>query len=331
MSVDRARVWRALFTLTALVLLVWYARTVDWGTAWRAMRAASPALLVVAALANLVTLAAKAVTWWIFLRPVGAPSFGLALRATAAGAGLNNLLIANSGDGARTLFVARASRAPLSGVLAALALERLFDFIGYVMLLIAAAFLLPLPRELARWRLPAVGALVLIGAALALLVWRGPRVRAPAPASTAAVATWRARAVAALGRFTDALHSIVSGPRLGAALALTVVNWGTQIACYHVTARAAHFPITLGGSIAALLAANVGFLVRVTPGNVGLFQVVYSLAAQALGLSRDAAVGVAVLLQAVQNIPVTLLGAALAPDLMLARRAPAAPPSGETP
>jgi len=98
------------------------------------------------------------------------------------------------------------------------------------------------------------------------------------------------------------------------------VNWGTQIASYHLTAIAAHFPITLAGSITAMLLVNVGFLVRATPGNVGVFQLVYAVTAQAMGLSADAAVGVALLLQVVQNGPVTVLGAALAPELMVAAR-----------
>lgn len=325
MSPNRARVWHALLSAAALALLVWYARSVDWRTAWDAVRAASIWLLVVATVANLLTLLAKALTWWIFLRPIGAPSFSLALRATVAGAGLNNLLVANSGEAARAVFVSRAAGVSMSQVVASLALERLFDFLGYIILLIATTFLLPLPAEVARWRVAAVVVLVVIGAGLAVLLWRGPQ--EPPPEVVAAPANWRARVAASVMRFNHALHAIASGPRMAAAFVLAGANWVGQIACYHLTARAAHFPITLAGSIAALLAANVGFAVRATPGNVGLFQVIYAVTAEALGLSRSAAVGVAVLLQALQNIPVTLLGAAVAPDLVLSRRrATPAPP-----
>src|SRR6185437_15261945 len=97
------------------------------------------------------------------------------------------------------------------------------------------------------------------------------------------------------------LSGMVTLPRLAAAFALTLVNWGSQIASYHWAAMATHFPITVAGSIAAMITSNVGFLLRLTPGNVGVFQFVYALTAQALGLSRDAAVGTALLLQLVQN------------------------------
>ncbi|HEY3520006.1 MAG TPA: lysylphosphatidylglycerol synthase transmembrane domain-containing protein [Rhodanobacteraceae bacterium] len=303
-------------TLGMVALVVYYARTVHWDASWRAIRSASPWLLFLAALANLATLAAKAVVWWIFLRPVGAPSLGLAMRATAAGAGINNLLIANSGEAARAVLVTRSSAASGTGVVAALALERLFDFIGYVLVLIGAAFLLPLPESIARWRPEAVAVLGAIVVVLIALLAHAPH---PPPADQAITGTV-ARMRAGFERFMERLAHIVTLRRMGAALVLTVVNWGTQIASYHLTAVAAHFPISIGGSITAMLLVNVGFLARATPGNVGFFQFAYAATAQAMGLSKDAAVGVALLLQLVQNGPVTVLGAALAPDLVLSAR-----------
>lgn len=313
-------------TLGIVALLVYYARTVHWDAAWHAIRSASPWLLFLAALANLATVGAKALVWWIFLRPVGARSLGLAIRATAAGAGINNLLIANSGEAARAVLVTRSSGASGTGVVAALALERLFDFIGYVLVLIGAAFLLPLPESVTRWRPEAVAVLGAIVVVLIALLAHAPHPPPPGEVITGFVARTRA----GFERFIERLAHIVTVRRMGAALALTVVNWGTQIASYHLTAIAAHFPISLAGSISAMLLVNVGFLVRATPGNVGVFQAVYAFTAQAMGLSSDAAVGVALLLQVVQNGPVTVLGAALAPDLMMAARKKKLPHAGAT-
>ncbi|MGH7647396.1 MAG: lysylphosphatidylglycerol synthase transmembrane domain-containing protein [Gemmatimonadaceae bacterium] len=310
------RLLHGALTLGMVALLVYYARTVHWDAAWHAIRSASPWLLFLAALANVATVVSKALVWWIFLRPVGAPSLGLAMRATFAGAGINNLLIANSGEAARAVLITRSSDASGTGVVAALALERLFDFIGYVLVLIGAAFLFPLPESVARWRPEAIAMLGAIVVVLIALLAHAPH---PPPADKVITGMF-ARVVAACERFIERLAHIATIKRMGAALMLTLVNWGTQIASYHLTAIAAHFPISLAGSITAMLLVNVGFLVRATPGNMGVFQLVYAVTAQAMGLSSDAAVGVAVLLQVVQNAPVTVLGAALAPDLMLAAR-----------
>ena len=86
-------------------------------------------LLVAAVVINFLSMAVKGVRWWLFLKPAGSPSLPLALRATIAGAGLNNVLVANGGDAARVVFVSRATGIPSSTVLATLALERLFGLI----------------------------------------------------------------------------------------------------------------------------------------------------------------------------------------------------------
>jgi len=307
------RALRWIFSLAMLVAVVLYGRTIDWPTAWAAIRSASWPILLIATLANLITLAAKAVTWWIFLRPVGVPSLSLAVKATVAGAGLNNILVANSGDAARVVFVTRASGASSAAVLAALALERLFDLIGYIMLMAGAAYLLPMPHEVARWRFAAVGVLLGIVILFGVLLKRSPAI------AVAAVypSTILGRVRTYLDRFMGSVRHILTLKRISLAMLLSIVNWAAQIATYHLVAVAAHFPISIVGSVTTLITANVGFLVRATPGNVGVFQVVYGVTAQALGLDKASAVAVALLLQLIQNVPVTLLAMLIAPDLIL--------------
>ena len=118
---------RWLITGAIIVFLVIFARTVDWASAWSSIRNASLPLLAIAIGVNFLSLAFKAVRWWLFLRAAGSCSFPLALRATIAGAGLNNVLVANGGEAARVVFVSRATGIQSSTVLATLALERLFD------------------------------------------------------------------------------------------------------------------------------------------------------------------------------------------------------------
>ena len=307
------RALRWVFSLAMLVAVVLYGRTIDWHTAWTAIRSASWPILLIATLANFITLAAKAVTWWIFLRPVGVPSLSLAIKATVAGAGLNNVLVANSGDAARVVFVTRAADAPSAAVLAALALERLFDLIGYIVLMASAAYLLPMPLEVARWRFAAVGVLLGIAILFGILLKRSPGIAAVTVYPT----TIAGRVRTYLDRFMVSVRDILTIQRIALAMLLSLVNWAAQIATYHLVAVAAHFPISIPGSIATLITANVGFVVRATPGNVGVFQVVYGVTAQALGLDKASAVAVALLLQLIQNVPVTLLAVVIAPDLIL--------------
>src|SRR5439155_15486921 len=146
---------------------------------------------------NMASLALKGVRWWIFLRPVGAPSLWMAVKATFAGAGLNNILVANGGEAARVIFVARAAHVPSAKILATLALERMFELIGYIVLLALAVSFLSLPHALERTRPVAWAALVGV---VVLLVWlvRRPHYEAE---RAAAGAGWRPRLTAYLKHF----------------------------------------------------------------------------------------------------------------------------------
>jgi uncharacterized membrane protein YbhN (UPF0104 family) len=64
---------------------------------------------------------------------------------------------------------------------------------------------------------------------------------------------------------------------------------------------------------------NLTFLFPLTPGNVGVFQAMYALTMGAFGISSNAAIATALLLQALQILPMTALALVLAPDLLFSR------------
>mgnify|MGYP003576728067 CR=1 FL=1 len=311
------RVAIAIVVLAALALFVF---RVNWSQTWNAIRSASPAVLAVAALVNMLSLALKAVRWWLFLRAAGSPSLRLALRATFAGAALNNILIANAGEAARVVMVARSSTLPSEKVLATLALERLFEFAGYVAMFVVALLVLRLPPALDEMRPIAAGALLLVILVLAYLVRRPQRIESPILGGVGFVGR-----LAHYGRGFRRTLTMVSTPRrFVEAMALSVIVWGLQIATYQLTANAAGFRIPLAGTVAAILAVNLGFAIRATPGNVGVFQAIYAMTAVAFGMDADVAVGVGLLIQTQQILPITIIGILVAPE---ATRISAATPS----
>ena len=315
MTAGGRRALRMLASVTFVVLLVLFARHVDWRAAAAAARNADTGLLVLAIGVNQLSLVLKGVRWWVFLRAVGVRSLRLVLRATYAGASLNNLVVAQGGEGARVLIVSRASGMAASRVTSALALERALDAVSYLTLLVGCAFTLDLPETLARWRIEAALALACAVTALLLL---GATSRARGQ-STARVDTMWARMAGGLARFAASVSETASPLRLAAGMALSLAAWALQVATYHAVARAAHLPISLAGSIAAMLAIGVSFLVRGTPGNVGIFQVIYATTVASFGVSRPAAVAAALLIQAVQIIPTVLLGTLAAHHLATGR------------
>lgn len=323
------RALRALLVVAIIALLVMFARTVNWHEAWASIRNADRRWLLAAAVVNLLSVGVKGIRWWIFLRRVGVDRLWLALRATLAGAGLNNVLVANGGEAARVVFVARASSVPAGTILATLAIERVFDLVGYVLFLAVAALALPLPEALSRWRWPAAAALVV---AIGLLYWLVLRARvrrasgvlavhdAVAPVGAGFASRTGVRLRNARGQFLNAMALVAGVRRFAGALLLSMLAWSMQLATFAWTARAAGLHLPLAGDVATLLAVNLGFLVRATPGNVGFFQLAYALAAVPFGANRDGAIAVALLIQTLQIIPVTLLGVAMAPEFLLRKK-----------
>jgi len=326
MSKAVSRSLRAALSVAILGGLVLFARSVNWSETWAHITQANRRILLAAAIVNLLSLVLKSLRWWVFLRPAGAPSLWLALRATFAGAGLNNVLVANGGEAARVVFVARTAHVQSAKVLASLALERMFEMIGYVVMFVVIASFLELPARLERMR-PLAWLALLLSVVLMIYLIRRPHLDEIQMPETKADG-WRGRVREYLRHFGTTVGGISTGPRFVAALALSFANVATQVWTYSLTARAADFKLSLVGTVAALFAVNLGFAVRATPGNVGVFQALYALVATAFGMNRDQALAVAFLIQTQQIIPVTLIGVALAPEFILKRHHVRAADSG---
>lgn len=311
-----SRIVRLALSLVIVVALVLFARKVNWHTTWQSITEANRTILLFAAIVNLLSLALKAVRWWIFLRPVGATSLWMAIKATFAGAGLNNILVANGGEAARVVFVARAAHVKSAKILATLALERMFELIGYIILLALSVSFLELPTALTRFRPIAWVALAGVAILLAYLIRRPERAEVVAPKAMG----WRSRFANYMRHFLHTIGGISTGPRFTTAIVLSVGIWALQLWTYSLTARAAHFNLPLVGTVAAILAVNLGFAVRATPGNVGVFQAMYAVTAAGFGMDKDQAIAVAFLIQTQQIIPVTLLGVVLAPEFLFKRK-----------
>lgn len=299
---------RWITTAVCLTILVYSACRVDWAAASATLARASLLPLAAAVIVNGLSLTLRGMRWWIFLRAVGAASLPLAIRGAIVGAGFNNVLVANGGDAARVLLVARASGVPRSAVLATMALERLFDPICFGLLLFGATFVVALPEALVRLRGIAGVGLLIAAALLALLVQSK---RAIGDASSG----WRGH----VQSFRMRVQSLATGKRFVAALLGSVGVWALQVSEFALVANALHLGLSVGGSVAAMLLINTGLILRATPGNVGYFQFAYAVAASRFGVATNAAVAAAILIQLVEIVPVTIAALAFAPGMMRGR------------
>jgi uncharacterized protein (TIRG00374 family) len=286
--------------------VVWFARgAIDWRMAVTALRSASVPLVLIAGLVTLSSVLIKAIRWWIFLRRSTKLSVGHVVRLTFVGSGVNSVLAANAGDVARVSFATRAARVPMVTVLATLASDKATDVAAFVTMCLGLVLV-----DSHRWGAVAlpwiVGAVVVIAAGLVLL-----RVRS---SSSPSAVIERVRP-AFLRSGARNLSLLVGSTRAhlrdrdaAVAYALSLLSWSAQVGTYALGARAVGLHIPVTGAVAAVVAVNLAGVLRATPGNVGVFQIMYTLALLPYGVPHSVALTAAVLVQLVQICTALLAG-----------------------
>lgn len=279
----------------SLALLAWFAVHFPWASTLRTIARASVPWLVLAAIANLLSLVAKGAAWRKLLQHHAWPRAADAVSATILGAAVGALGPSVAGEAARLRFIVGRGGVTLGGGLATVVAARLLEAVALLAVLSITGGLLPATPWTVALRVAAPGLLAVV-----VVISRPPVVRWIAgrlPGAAGAVLRRRAAVLSARGT-------------LG-ALALSALNWVLQWAAYAAACLAVALPHALALGFLALLIANVGGAARLTPGNVGVLQVSFALAAAPLRVDTAGAVAASLLLQAAQVLPVLLVGVAI--------------------
>jgi len=162
--------WRgALGVVISIALLWWTLRGESFGDIWNVLRESNVGMFVLAA--GLATLAfpIRAWRWRYILEPsAGTIPFGPLWRATAIGFMVNNVSPARAGELARAYVISRETeKIRFSAALGSLVVDRVFDTLIVLLLLLAVASLPGFPADAAvgGW---SISRLLLVGAAIAL-------------------------------------------------------------------------------------------------------------------------------------------------------------------
>jgi len=282
----KRRWWLWPFVALVLVLGVRFALHFPWRSSWETLLDADLVALSLAAILNLLSLALKAVGWQLLLRRLWPIRFRTAQAASFAGAAVNCVSIALSGEAARMQLASTWDGVPLTLGARSILASRVAEAAALGVFLTGAGFFLA-PTH--RWRVLGIGIILLAGAAL--LFRRAPFLR-------------RSREEISGGngwRPADLALPVVVG----------VLSWLLQWATYHWVIVASHVAVAPVLSLLALILSNVGGILRLTPGNVGVVQGAVVLALKPAGIPSAPALAAGLALQAVQVFPVLALGLAL--------------------
>jgi uncharacterized protein (TIRG00374 family) len=154
-------------------LLVWTLRVETPSDIWSVISMSNLPLLVVAALVATAVFPLRAIRWRVILEPV-APNLpvGQLWRATAVGMMVNNIYPARLGEIARAYALTReTNRVSLTSAVASLAVDRVFDALTLMLLLVSAMLAPEFPRGITVGGQPVQrGAALFAAAALVLFI-----------------------------------------------------------------------------------------------------------------------------------------------------------------
>ncbi len=304
--------------LLALVLLGLFFRGLDWGALAEAIRTARPGYLAGVLAVTILTYVARAWRWGELLSPLAKVPFSRLFPVTVVGF-MTGLVIPRAGEVVRPYLIARRYGLSTSSAFASIILERLVDLITVLILFGMYLYVLPLPEAQTRGPLlgvlKAAGALAALAAfgVLALLVafhLQAGRALALVDRVLAWLPERVARPISAAVRSFVAGLAVLEAPpaRLLKILGQSVLVWlsiGLGI-WLNNEAFGVHLPFHSVFLIVGFL--TVGVAVP-TPGMVGGFHESYRLAlTQAYGVETHTAAAAGLVLHALSNLPVLVLG-----------------------
>jgi uncharacterized protein (TIRG00374 family) len=312
----------ALRTLVVVVLAVGliavFLRDADYSHVWTSVKAARLDYLTGALLATVVAFVIRAERWQYLLAPLGPTRFSNVFKTTVIGFAASAVLPARAGEVVRPYLLARQEGLSATATFATIIVERILDLVAVLTLL--AAYLLWFDpgmqsRDSAVFQAIRYGGFVMAPVAIGALVLMFFMAGHPETLHAwllKAEHVLPAKIAAAIAKFAKMFaegFAVVRSPsRLIAAVAWSGVLWIAIASCTWAVSRAfgIDMPFTGGWLMTAPLVVGVAVP---TPGGVGGFHEAYRIGATAFfGADNDTAVGAAIVLHAINIVPVVVAG-----------------------
>jgi len=308
----------ALFLLAGLIIW-WFGRRLDWDQVKDAIRKSDWRLILAAVVIILIAYLWRAVRWQALLKPLTEASLREVWVATCVGFAAI-LLIGRAGEVVRPVVLPmRDHRVRPAASFVTIMIERLYDSVTIV-LLFALSLLWLKPTDgggsdFARARIAGAILVVLLIVALSLLIWFRKRSQTligwldrRIHSRSALGARIKHALLSTLEQLATAL-SVLSNVRL---LAITVfwsvMLWGSVSVANLLVCRAFGIPFGFSQVFFVLGWSMVGSAVPTPGGAAGAFHAITGAALVLLGVGRDQAAAMAIIMHLVDFAPAAVVG-----------------------
>lgn len=309
------RNWRLwLGIATSLLFLYWAFARIELVGLVSALRGADYTWLLPALALYFLSVYLRGWRWNLLLSPLKDVPPGVLFRVVVIGLTANNTLPARLGELVRCYVLGSREGLSKSSVLATVVVERVFDSLTMLaIILLGAALLAPVlvEHELLQTRLLFLSGGLLL-AILGIFLWAAAR---PGQAQRLAGLILRPLPPALRERLERLLHSflqglaILRGPRGVVVLMLwSSLIWALEASKYWVIMQGFQFRTSFMVLALAMAVANLGSALPAAPGYVGTFEFLTAQVLLLFGVSMEMGLSYALVLHAALYFPVTLLG-----------------------
>lgn len=310
-----------------VALLWWLFRDTNWPAAWRAVQEADWKWLLAAELLVLISFFTRVQRWVYIVRAVQPVRYRHLFSATQIGFLANFVLPLRAGEVVRSAVLSRRSGLPFTKCFALVALDRVTDLFGLIVVMLVAAFAfhpehaIQLPPDLLKTPVPANAiqvfawgsAITLTGivAALVLLYVKQDLVLRLSDRILGLVSHKLAKRVhGLLAHFAQGMHVFRSAREMSLSISFSILTWIIGVYHYGFILEAFHFnpPWYAGFVVMALMAVAISL--PSTPGFVGPFHVaiVAAVLFTTPEANADAARAAAIVAHLLNLLPIVVIG-----------------------
>jgi uncharacterized protein (TIRG00374 family) len=311
----KSKLRNALGIVLSVALLAWAFHDVDIRLVVENLRQSNLLLFAATAVAGTLIFPLRARRWRTILDPIAYHlPFGMLWRATAIGMMANNVLPARAGEPARAYALTRETpRVGFSAAFASLAVDRVFDALVVLLLMVAGMLDPGFPegagKLVAKWL--AGGALVMAVAvvALYLIVFFPDRIIGVYERVARRLAPrFEQRGREVLLSFASGLGVLKHPGRALAVFGWTLAHWLLNGLAFWLGFKAVGIDAPFSAALLLQGLVAIGVAAPSAPGFFGIFEAIGTLGLGLYGVDPSRALSWAVGFHIVTYIPITLIG-----------------------
>lgn len=310
--------WHLVLGVAVSALLLWWSlKDVDFVQVIQALRHAHPGLILTGVFLATGAFALRIFRWQLLLRdgkgqtPAALPLW----HAIAMGFMANNVLPLRMGEVVRTFAAHRLTGARFTATLASIAVERLFDAITVLFLLVVGLLLAGLPRGTIIGGVPVatlvtgLGIAAAAGFAAAAAMLAFPRLAERVARRLIPSERIATRVVDVIEGIRQGLAALTSPTRTAGVVFWSLAVWLATALSFSVMLGAFGISLNFGGVLLMQGLIMLGIAVPSTPGYVGVFEAPIIAVLVLYGADRTLSATYAFTYHITTYIPITLLGA----------------------